>query len=101
MKVIYTDQSHDSLADLSDFLLEKQGWTLEKLLELRAKILDKADNLITTYNHYQEEEYLEHLGKNHKRAIEGYYKIIYRVEGKLIYVTDFFDTRQDPEKMKG
>jgi len=101
MKVIYTDQSHDSLADLSDFLLEKQGWTLEKLLELRARILEKADNLKTTYNHYQQEEYLEHLGKNHKRAIEGYCKIIYRVEGQLIYVTDFFDTRQDPEKMKG
>ena len=101
MKVIYTDQSHDSLADLSDFLLEKQGWTLEKLLELRARILEKADNLKTTYNHYQQEEYLEHLGKNHKRAIEGHVKIIYRVEGRLIYVTDFFDTRQDPAKMKG
>lgn len=101
MKVVYTDQSHDSLADLSDFLSEKQGWTLEKLLELRAKMLDKADSLIITYNHYQQEEYLEHLGKTHRRAIEGYYKIIYRVEGELIYVTDFFDTRQNPEKMKG
>jgi len=71
MKVIYTDQSHKSLANISDFLLEKQGWTLEKLLELRTKILDKADNLITTHNHYQQEEYLEHLGKNHKRVVEG------------------------------
>jgi len=101
MKVIYTDQAHDSLDDLSRFLLEGQGWTLEKLLELRTTILDKADSLKTTYNHYQQKEYLEHLGKNHKRAIEGYFKIIYRVEEKLIYVTDFFDTRQDPEKMKG
>jgi len=38
---------------------------------------------------------------NHRRAIEGHFKIIYRVEGETIYVTDFFDSRQDPAKMKG
>lgn len=64
-------------------------------------MLDKADNLVTTYNHYQQEEYLEHLGKGHRRIIHGYFKIIYRLEGELIYVTDFFDTRRDPAKMKG
>ena len=101
MKVIYTDQSYDSLYDLSDFLLKEQEWTLEKLLKFRAKLLDKADSLETTYNQYQQEDYLEHLGKNHKRAIEGYIKIIYRIEGESIYITDFFDTRQDPSKMKG
>ncbi|MEQ9289267.1 MAG: hypothetical protein RIG77_20235 [Cyclobacteriaceae bacterium] len=35
MKVIYTDQSRDSLEDLADFLLGEQGWTLEKFLEPR------------------------------------------------------------------
>ena len=101
MKVIYTDRAHDSLADLTDFLLEEQGWSLERFLTFRAKLLDKADNLVTTYNHYQREDYLEHLGKNHRRIIEGHVKIIYRVEKHSIYVTDFFDSRQDPEKMKG
>lgn len=83
------------------FLLEEQGWSLEKVLELRNVLLDKADKLVTIYTHYQQEEYLIHLGKGHKRAIEGYFKIIYRIEGEFIYVTDFFDTRQDPSKMKG
>ncbi len=101
MKVIYTDQSYDSLKDLTVFLLEEQGWSLEKFLAFRAKLLDKADSLETTYNHYQQEDYLEHLGKDHKRAIEGHVKIIYRVEKEYIYITDFFDTRQDPSKMKG
>lgn len=48
----------------------------------------------------QKEEYLEHMGQSHRRIIEGYYKIIYRVEGETIYVTDIFDTRQDPARMK-
>ena len=48
----------------------------------------------------QREEYLEHLGQSHRRIIEGNYKIIYRIDGDMIYVTDIFDTRQDPGKMK-
>lgn len=63
MKVIYTDQSYDSLEDLSDFLLDELGWTLEKLLAFRTKLLDKAEALETTFNNYQREEYLEHFGK--------------------------------------
>lgn len=101
MKVIYTDQCYESLDESQNFLLEEQGLSLEKVLELRSKLLDKADSLVTTYNHYQEEEYLKHLEKNHRRAIEGYFKIIYRVDGDKIYITDFFDSRQDPSKMKG
>jgi hypothetical protein len=49
----------------------------------------------------QREEYLEHMGQLHRRIIEGNYKIIYRQEGEVIYVTDIFDSRQDPAKMGG
>jgi hypothetical protein len=101
MKVIFTDQSYESLHESSLFLLEEQGWSLEKVLELRNVLLDKADKLVTTYDHYQQEGCLIHLGKGHKRTIEGYFKIIYKIEGEFIYVTDFFDSRQDPSKMKG
>jgi hypothetical protein len=48
----------------------------------------------------QHEPYLKNLNKGHRRLIEGHFKIIYRIEGDYIYVTDFFDARQDPEKMK-
>ena len=101
MKVIYTDQSYDSLDEIEQFLLSDLEWSVEKILELRSKLLNKADSLVNTFNHYQEEEYLEHLEKGHRRALEGFYKIIYLVEGEEIFITDFFDTRQDPSKMKG
>jgi len=65
-----------------------------------ADLLDKSDDLVNSYGHYQQEEYLEHLGKDHRRRIEGHVKIIYKVEGEYVYVTDFFDARQDPSKMK-
>ncbi|HLZ16960.1 MAG TPA: type II toxin-antitoxin system RelE/ParE family toxin [Cyclobacteriaceae bacterium] len=73
---------------------------VEKINEIRNRILSKADMLLTTPYLGQQEEYLEHLGKGHRRLIEGNYKIIYRVQGENIYITDIFDSRQDPAKMK-
>lgn len=64
-------------------------------------MLDKADNLVSSPKAGQIEKYLQHLDRSHRRLIEGHFKIIYRLEGELIYITDFFDTRQDPKKMKG
>ncbi len=101
MKIIYTDQSYQSLDESLQFLSEKLGMPLEKVLEIRTKLLDRADNLVSNPKSGQIEEYLEHLNKKHRRLIEGYFKIIYRIEKEIIYVTDFFDTRQDPQKMKG
>ena len=63
--------------------------------------MDRARQLIQNPYSGQVEEYLDHLGLSHRRIVEGNFKIIYRVEGNEIFVTDIFDTRQDPQKMKG
>lgn len=101
MKIIYTDQSFKSLEESLQFLIEKQGVPIEKVLELKARLLDRVDGLVFHPESGQIEEYLEHLNKNHRRLIEGYFKIIYRIENDSIYVTDFFDARKEPDKMKG
>lgn len=99
MKLFYTEQAIESLQECLDFLPPEVS--LEKRLQTRDKILAKADKLLTKPRTGQKEEYLEHLGQSHRRVIEGNYKIIYRLEGEVIYITDIFDTRQDPAKMKG
>ncbi|WP_035467508.1 type II toxin-antitoxin system RelE/ParE family toxin [Algoriphagus mannitolivorans] len=101
MRIIYTDQSFKSLEESLSFLWKVQGVPLEKVLEIRNQLLDKAESLTTNPHLGQIEEYLEHLEKGHRRLIEGNFKIIYRVESDCVYITDFFDTRQHPEKMKG
>jgi hypothetical protein len=45
MKVIYTDQSLDSLHEGMDFLLEDLGIPMEKVSEIKTQLLDKADSL--------------------------------------------------------
>lgn len=99
MKLIYTDQSLQSLKETLEFLAPKVPH--EKLLEIRDKILDKADTLATDPYIDQEEPYLTHLKLGHRRILESHYKIIYRIADDCIYITDIFDSRQDPEKMKG
>lgn len=70
-------------------------------MEIRDKILDKADTLLLNPLKGQKDPYLEHLSLDHRRLVESHYKIIYRIIGEYIYITDIFDSRQDPDKMKG
>jgi toxin ParE1/3/4 len=99
MKLLYTEQALISFQEALDFIAPKvsQG----KLIEIRNRILDKADTLLLHPLKGQKEPFLEHLGLGHRRLVEGHYKIIYRVIDECIYITDVFDSRQDFDKMKG
>jgi len=99
VKLVYTDKAIESLQEVLEFLSPKVN--LEKLTQIRDEILDKADTLMKHPYLGQEEEYLEHLQMGHRRLVQSHYKIIYRIEGNTIYITDIFDSRQDPAKMKG
>ncbi len=87
------------LRDAIEFL--RQKLPEEKTAAILNRVLDRADRLSVDYELGQFEPYLEHLDKGHRRLIEGHFKIIYRVEGDVVYVTDIFDSRQDPDKVKG
>ncbi len=47
----------------------------------------------------QKEEFLEDLKQGHRRIVSGNHKIIYRIIGNTVYITDIFDSRQNPTKM--
>lgn len=99
MKVFYTEQFLANLQECLDFFPPEVP--AEKVNEIRDRILAKADKLLDNPYAGQQEDYLEHLGKGHRRLVEGNYKIIYRIQEENIYITDIFDSRQDPSKMKG
>ena len=46
------------------------------------------------------EENLIDLKQGHRYLVVGNYKIIYRIIHNNIYITDIFDCRQNPQKMK-
>lgn len=99
MKIYFTEQSLASLRESLEFISEQVS--PEKLLQIRDQILNSTDILLNNPKSGQLEPYLEHLNLGHRRLVEGNYKIIYRIEGQIIYITDIFETRQNPKKMKG
>ncbi|MEK7718679.1 MAG: type II toxin-antitoxin system RelE/ParE family toxin [Bacteroidota bacterium] len=99
MRLVYTEQALVSLEEALEFIAIKVSH--EKLIEIRDRILDHADTLLLQPLKGQKEPFLEHLGLGHRRLVESHYKIIYRVVSEYIYITDIFDSRQDPDKMKG
>ncbi len=101
MRIIYTTQSYRSLERIISFLKEKSSYTDDDIRALRDRLFNKGDSLANNPRIGQYETELVHLGKGHRRVIEGHFKIVYFIEIDTIYITDFFDTRQDPSKMKG
>ncbi len=98
MKLIYTEQSLLTLEEALNFIATEVS--PEKLIKIRDSILDAADSLILQPQQGQKEPFLEHLNLGHRRLIVGHYKIVYRVVEDNIYITDIFDSRQEPSKMK-
>lgn len=96
MKVIYTDQSIDSLEESLGFAVEEQKLTPEKVSLLRSRLFDRADSLALNPTKVSVKNTFNIL----KKATEELLKVIYKVENGAIYITEFFDSRKDPAKMK-
>ncbi|UXE65274.1 MAG: type II toxin-antitoxin system RelE/ParE family toxin [Chryseotalea sp. WA131a] len=101
MKLVYSEYAVEQLQRILDFLVYQQEIPSQKALEIRDKILDKADTILSNVYVAQKEELLEHLQLAHRRLIISNYKIIYTIKTDHILITDIFDTRQNPDKMKG
>ncbi len=99
MKIVNTEQALFSLEEALNLIAPKIPH--KKLIEIRNEILDGTDKLFTHPLQGQEEPFLEHLGLGHRRLVVSHYKIIYRIIGEYIFITDIFDSRHNPEKMRG
>ncbi len=99
MKIVITGPAWESYAHALRFLA---GYLTDReLARWDAKLWDRIADL-KKYPHLGAyEPYLEHLEEGHRKLVIGKFKVIYRIEGRTIYVTDIFDARQDPKKVKG
>ncbi len=71
--------------------------------QIKARIISCIKTLKEIEVEREADEFLVYLNKNHRRLICGNYKIVnyYNFQQKVIYVTDIFDSRQDPINEKG
>jgi len=68
--------------------------------KIRKSIFNSTKSLIKNPLIGAIEENLTELKQGHRYLVEGNYKIIYRIIDNTIYITDIFDCRQNPIKMK-
>jgi plasmid stabilization system protein ParE len=101
MKVVLTEQSLIRLEKSLRFYLEELEIPKAQVIKIKNRLIGKAKSLSKSPRKGQYEPYLSKLKQGHRRLIEGNFKIIYRVEGNTVYIVDFFDSRDNPKKMKG
>ena len=98
MKVLWTKSALASLYDIYKYYKENVGITI--VSKIRDFILSSTGQ-IEKYSHSgQLEELLKGLEGGHRFIVRSNYKIIYKIRNNRIYITDIFDTRQNPEKIK-
>jgi hypothetical protein len=96
--VVVAESAELKLEEVLEFYRPKL--TSSKITILKSRLLDKVASLAQSAFHGQIEPTLENLELGHRRTIEGHVKIIYRIDGEVVTVIDFFDSRMNPKKVK-
>ena len=100
MKIKISDLAKANLKEIYDYHLRKASKKVAS--SIKKKIISEIYSLADFHNKFQQEEYLGKIGMGHRRNVVGNYKVIYRiVDKKTVHITGIFDTRQNPNKMKG
>lgn len=99
MRLVVTEPAKLRLKELHDYY--KRNASKQIADKIKSGIIEKLRFIQQHPLAGQEEEMLKHLKLNHRRFVQGNYKVVYRIAGEVIYVTDIFDARQNPDKMIG
>lgn len=97
MQVLFTRSAARRLRQIYDYYARKAS--RKTALRIKRDILKRAKTLSEMHGRGAVEPSLSHLGLGHRYLVEGNHKIVYRAAGGAVYITDVFDTRQDPSKI--
>ncbi|MFK7984024.1 MAG: type II toxin-antitoxin system RelE/ParE family toxin, partial [Saprospiraceae bacterium] len=98
MNVVLTDIAKKRLKNIFSYYRRK-GMT-KTGQKIRINVLKKAKLLKQQPLIGQIEENLKNLNQGHRYLVVSNYKILYRIIDKTVFITDIFDTRQNPDKMR-
>ena len=99
MKLVYTEPARQRLTDIEDYTTAASSEA--KARNLIDGLLEKALSLRDHPLRGIPEPRLMKRGQGHRSLIVGRYKIVYYAKGGAVHITDFFDTKQHPSRMRG
>ena len=99
MKLFFTRNAIRKLTQIEDYQRTKgnarKGRKTVRDIRDKAKMLEKNPELGPPEANFEE------LNQGHRSLLVGtLYKIVYLIKQPIIFITDIFDVRQDPDKMK-
>ena len=97
MRVFWTKFALDALHDIFDYY--KSNVSVLIANNIKESILLSTHQLQLQPLSGTIEAMLQQLKEGHRYIIRGNYKIIYKIQSQRIYITDVFDTRQNPTKI--
>ncbi len=98
MKIQVTNVFKKKLKEI--YLYHKQEVSVSVAIRIKQGIFTKIELLKKFPDLGPVDLHLESFRLNHRKLTEGNYKIVYRVTQNTIYITDLFDTQQDPKKQE-
>ena len=98
MKVIWTNFALGSLSEIYKYY--KQNANINIARKIRDQLFYSTKQLEKYPLSGPIEEFLLELEEDHRFITRGNYKIVYKILNSSIYITDVFDTRQNPEGLK-
>ena len=97
MKVYWTKFALSSLADIYRYY--KVNVSVDVANKIRNNVISSSKQLVNNSLSGSTEDLLVDLLEGHRYLVRGNYKIIYKISNKKVYITDVFDTRQNPNKI--
>jgi toxin ParE1/3/4 len=94
-KIYWTDSAKSRLRDIYTFYKLVAG--VQVAQNIKSRIFEKAQLLSENPQLGSIELGLDYLGLGHRYLVSGNFKIIYLLQGSNVFITDVFDTRQNPE----
>lgn len=92
LAIKWSETSASDLQVIFDFYLLKSPTAAVKIVE---EILEKVES-IDFAQQYQKDE----INRNYRRLIILHFKVLYRFDKNVVYISRIFDTRQDPKKQQ-
>jgi len=96
MEVNFSEWAENCLKEIYRYYCNESN--PEKASEIVNKIIDRAETLVNNPTRGRLEEELKSLGKEHRYLLEYHYKIIYKLDGEIVTITDIFSNYQRPSR---
>lgn len=98
MKIIWSDFASGELKNIYKYYKEVSSVKTAK--KIKAGIFESVKQLVKFSRSGNREENLRELKEGHRYLVAGKYKVIYKIEDDIIYITDVFNCEQNPQKMR-